>query len=393
MALLILGMILSMVLGEDTFQSMTSTQNYAMLLTFSSGVLVFLTYGICMCYFVLLNRLLDEGEVMGEAIEIGLSERRELEEHVAGALQIGFKCHDCGYNLKSTSADGNCPECGYGIRRTLSGETFMFSDEGWRKRLIAGTWVTFLWPAVIFLVMSGYVVFNMSALLLGGGSNFASDETVFEIIVALIGMGAMVGLTWCAGAKEPGATEENEHNKLRRVMWSMTALTCLFSVVYYGFYYQTINSQSLVPESLVTLGSEFLLMGISAIYLLTLGSRYRVFAKRMERKRLAKYAQSQRYVQMMVLGACVIGLFDLITGRAISVAIFGAQDAETVSVICYGFGMVMMSLGGLQLFVLNITMNIALTSSLDEGRVREQFIPEVMARDEVVYVETEQIGE
>jgi hypothetical protein len=117
-----------------------------------------------------------------------------------GTVAADVTCRECGYNLRTLHVQARCPECDTPVAASVRGDTLMYCDPRWLRKLIAGA----------DLLLSGF-----GAAVVTGFANKASSAAgaAFGIAAALL----LLAGTWLFTRPDPRGTGEAWYGNSRKL--------------------------------------------------------------------------------------------------------------------------------------------------------------------------------
>ena len=67
-------------------------------------------------------------------------------------IDFDLPCRQCGFNLRTMLATGNCPECGLAVERSLPTDRLADADPAWLEKLKTGVHLI-LWSLLLGLIL------------------------------------------------------------------------------------------------------------------------------------------------------------------------------------------------------------------------------------------------
>ena len=156
-------------------------------------------------------------------------------------LERDIPCAACDYNLHGLRSDGKCPECGEPVEVSLRPGRLMFTNPGWLKLVLWGTFlVLFYCAASGLIVLTGALIAATHSLATPQASPAQTRDAVFAAIdiaqrVGLIGLDVLLAvsvvlLTNTIGDRAASPTQKTAELVTRTLL----LLWLLSSVLVYG---------------------------------------------------------------------------------------------------------------------------------------------------------------
>ncbi|MBB6429489.1 hypothetical protein [Algisphaera agarilytica] len=113
-----------------------------------------------------------------------------------GRVDCELLCRQCGYNLRTMDARGDCPECGTAVHWSLIGDLLRFGDANWLRTLARGM----AWVLAVLLVS---IVTGIFIELFGVAYDFYMFLEVFVLVFTFLATLATAYGYWRLTTPEP----------------------------------------------------------------------------------------------------------------------------------------------------------------------------------------------
>ena len=275
---LVFGFIYSVVIILLTeYEHMKEDKAFRQILPAAVSIFVFFIGALAMQYYLMISKSLDFTRTFRS------SKCGEQNFGDISYLNFDLSCTVCQYNLRGTRLNGDCGECGVLVSKTIEQNSFMFSDERWRKGLAKGViilgclpLISFVYTAVIMLISGEPFDREDPFYSVGNYETYITLILLKPLLVCLLA-GYCVHLLF--------ADEKRTEKVESKQKWSLYTLL----VLYFGFcFLPQIYGLELFREMLSTLWQLFVPFAFNTVISLLILSRFRLILLRLNKPRMRR---------------------------------------------------------------------------------------------------------